>query len=264
MGDTVADFSREPRGQPGGRASYRRRFVDAKEAASYDEGEYSPETYPALLWKLEQRFLEQVVAALRQDVPTIDYLDFACGTGRILAFMEPLVDSATGVEISNAMLERARLKIVRARLIHRDITQGEPLSAGPFDLITAFRFVLNAEPELRVAAMRKLAALLRDEQSLLVFNSHINLWSHKLATWPTQKIRQPHGKGNFLTFRQVRKLASDCGLTVELGYGCGFLSRRALRPMSHERLYNLEERLSQAQQLHRFGSDQIYVARRML
>jgi SAM-dependent methyltransferase len=242
--------------------SYRDRFVDSQEATSYDEGEYSPGTYHALLSRLEQGFLEELTASLRHRVDQVDYLDFACGTGRIIAFMEPLVDSATGLEISPAMLERARAKVRDARLLQGDITKDPALLGQSFDLITAFRFVLNAEPQLRVDALRRLAGLLRDENSVLVFNSHINLWSHKLLTWPSQRIFARQEKGNFLTFRQVKRITAECGLVVERGYGCGLLSRRALRLMDAEKLFDLERKLAQRKVLQRFGSDQVYVARR--
>lgn len=241
--------------------SYRRRFIDSAEADFYDEAAYAPETYSSLLWLLEQGFLREVIGQLRSTSSELEYLDFACGTGRVLAFMEPLVDSATGVEISEAMLERAAGKVASAKLIQGDLTKESLLVAERFDLITAFRFVLNAEPELRVSALRQLAGLLRDDHSLLIFNIHINLWSYKLATWLLQRVRlQP--KGNFMTFRQVRRLAGECGLVVERAYGCGFLSRRALKVIGREKLFAVENRLSMVKPLRRFGSDQIYVARR--
>ncbi len=247
--------------------SYRNRFDDVGEAVSYDCEEYAPGSYPALLWELEQEFLRNIVADLRQDVEEMHYLDFACGSGRVLAFMEPLVDHATGVEVAQPMLDRAAKKVASAKLVHADIIADPASLRGKFDLITAFRFVLNAEPVLRRSALERLAELLRDERSVLVFNNHINLWSYKLATWPSQRMtppsRRPPCSGNFLTTRSVRRLASECGLIIDAVNGCGFLSRRALRLIPYERLEAIERRISRAQLLQPLGVNQIYIARRL-
>ena len=246
--------------------SYRNRFDDPQEAASYDRDEYSPGSYPALLWQLEQEFLLRTATDLRSQVGEIRYMDFACGTGRVLSYMEPLVDHATGIEISRPMLERAAQKVQRASLVQADITSDRSAVTGQFDLITAFRFVLNAEPELRVSALRRLGELLRDERSLLVFNNHINLWSYKLATWPRQRMtpssRRPPCSGNFLTDRAVRHLADECGLVIDTVFGCGFLSRRALSVLRYPTLERVERRMAANRRLQPLGVDQIYVARR--
>ncbi len=249
------------------RQSYRGRFADTADAISYDQDEYSPGGYPGLLWRLEQDVLRSVVAEVRNATEEIDYLDFACGTGRVLAFVEQLADRSTGVEVSEAMLEVAKHKVRAARLVKADITLSPDEVSGPFDLITAFRFVLNAEPELRLAAFRRLADLLRDERSVLIFNNHINLWSYKLATWPKQRFAPSSRRGpyppNFLTDRGIRRLARQCGLTIAKVHGLGFLSRRALPLVGYERLLATERRLAEVRALNRFGADQIYVARRL-
>ncbi len=248
------------------RRSYRARFTSPDDAVSYDEHEYAPHGYPALLWRLEQDVLRDVVDELRHVKAEIHHLDFACGTGRVLAFVEELADRSTGVEISEAMLEAAKHKVRSATLVNADITTNANEVSGQFDLITAFRFVLNAEPELRRAALRRLADLLRDDHSLLVFNNHINLWSYKLGTWPKQRLTPSGRRGpypfNFLTNRDVRRLARSCGLRIEKVYGLGFLSRRALPVLGYERLLATERRLAGVRVLNRFGADQIYVARR--
>lgn len=249
------------------RRSYRVRFLSPAEAITYDENEYSPKGYPALLWQLEQDILRGVVDELRAVTTNINYLDFACGTGRVVSFMEALTDQTTGIEISDAMLQLAEQKVRSAKLVKADITVSADDLSGPFDLITAFRFVLNAEPDLRRAVLRRLAGLLRDDRSALVFNNHINLWSYKVATWPKQRLGPASRRGpylpNFLTDRAVRRLARECGLTVETVYGIGYLSRRALSLVGYESLLAAERRLAQFRPLNRFGVDQIYVARRM-
>ncbi len=265
VGDTSPAYNNQS-AMPVYRPSYRDRFCDAAEASSYDNDEYSEGTYPTLVWRIEQAFLHNLVSELRRNVDEIHYLDFACGTGRILSFLEPMVDHATGVEISESMLARAAQKVRSATLIRGDITRNPGLVSQGYDLITAFRFLLNAEPDLRLAALRQLAAMLRNDRSLLVFNNHINFWSYKLATWPSQRLipllQRSDRLGNFLTFRQVRDIAAQCGLVIERRYGCGFLSRRALKVLPYHRLLELERALAERRWLQPFGADQIYVARR--
>ena len=47
------------------------------------------------------------------------------------------------------MLALARERCPHAKVILGDVTTTPGLAPGPFDLITAFRFFLNAEPTLR-------------------------------------------------------------------------------------------------------------------
>ena len=104
-----------------------------------------------LLWDIERGILDQIFKhhfSGRQ----VEHLDFACGTGRILAFMQPRVSSSTGVDVSTAMLEVARAATPNAQIIHADLTRESALGDRKFDLITAFRFFSNAEPKLRTAA----------------------------------------------------------------------------------------------------------------
>src|SRR5690348_278614 len=108
--------------------------------------------YRAMHWRLEQRALDGI---LRDHVVgrNIAYLDFACGTGRILAHLYQRVAVATGVDVSSSMMEVARELAPGAELIEADLTQRDVLQDRRFDLITAFRFFPNAERELRQAVI---------------------------------------------------------------------------------------------------------------
>jgi len=71
------------------------------------------------------------------------------------------------------MLEIARERVPGAEIVEADLTRDDVLGDATFDLITAFRFFPNAQPDLRRDAM---AALVRhlDRDGLLVFNNHEN------------------------------------------------------------------------------------------
>jgi predicted TPR repeat methyltransferase len=99
------------------------------------------------------------------------YLDFACGTGRIVAYMAARVSHAVGVDVSGSMLAEARDHAPSAEIHQADLTTQDMLEDRRFDLITAFRFFPNAEPALRAATMRVLVRHLAPG-GLLVFNNH--------------------------------------------------------------------------------------------
>jgi len=100
-------------------------------------------------------------------------LDFACGTGRILQWLRGMIPETVGVDISIPMLEVARVRCPDSAVIAGDITTDPGLIGGQFDVITAFRFFLNAQPELQSEVLRSLRTLLRP-RGLLIANFHLN------------------------------------------------------------------------------------------
>ena len=80
-------------------------------------------------------------------------IDFACGTGRVIQFLSSRSAQVIGVDISAAMLGVARGRAPGARLIEGDVTVDPGLLTETADIVTAFRFLLNAEPPLRAAAL---------------------------------------------------------------------------------------------------------------
>src|SRR5680860_509662 len=176
--------------------SYRDRFSSEERASEYETSVYGSRTYGDVVWRIEQAKLRALLDEFRSTHRTVDYLDFAAGTGRIISFMEDFVDTATGIEISEAMAERAGRKVRNARIICSDITNPDARKEGQYDLITAFRFVLNAEPSLRLTALEALAARLRDGTSWLVFNNHGYLWSYRFLAFPYYAVKSLRKSGS--------------------------------------------------------------------
>jgi len=187
---------------------------DPGKAAEYDNL-FSKDVRTHCIWRREQEVLRQILAEFYQG-RKIELLDFACGTGRITTFLEPLVESATGVDVSEAMIAQARPKLKRTRLLIGNIVEGDDylLEQESFNLITAFRFFLNAEPSLRLAVIKKLRQLLTPE-GYLVFNNHQNRNS---LLW--LKIRCYSGvtgsllPSNFMPFRDCIALVRAAGLRI--------------------------------------------------
>ncbi len=97
----------------------------AEWAASYDE---------IVLDEMDIRLLERVTSVVWPD--TGNAVDLACGTGRIGAWLrERWVGQIEGVDLSNEMLERARVKNVFA-VLHKADVRRTGLAAGGFRLVT--------------------------------------------------------------------------------------------------------------------------------
>ena len=243
--------------------SYSSHF-DSNEAVDYARM-YDEPSYSKLLWQVEQAQLERLLARFRATHPHIDHLDFASGTGRIIQFIEGRVDTSVGIEISPDMIEIARSRVKKSRLICKDITAPGAEVEGQYDLITAFRFVLNAEPNLRLAALRALRARLRDASSWLIFNNHGNLWSHKALLWPYHRVRRAGSgrlpAGNYLSHSEIMEATRAAGLEAERVQGCGVLSAKMLKILPFDRLVQLEQWLAEREELSRWGVNQLYVAR---
>jgi SAM-dependent methyltransferase len=185
--------------------------------AGYDE-RYSTNPWRRFLWSQEQRALTDFVNTYLKN-QEIHLLDFACGTGRVCEFFEPYVKSAVGVDVSESMLQMARQKLRRTKLIQADITRDAAVLGGrKFNLITAFRFFLNAEPELRTAALKALAGLLADD-GYFVFNNQRN----NAAPLVRLKYWRSHNKRNFMSMQEMHKLVNEFGLEIIKIYPIGFL-----------------------------------------
>lgn len=172
---------------------------------------FSPDVNPyrAMVWRLEQRALDRI---FRDFLPSgrADHLDFACGTGRILEHFAGRVASATGVDVSSSMLEVARKVAPGAELVDADLTQQDVLGERRFDLITAFRFFPNAEPELRLAVFSVLARHLTPA-GVLVFNNHKN--RNSLRGRLARLRGRSTGRGT-MTHAEVQALLPAAGLRM--------------------------------------------------
>lgn len=242
--------------------AYRERFVETSEARSYDAlfVQGADRTYAfTVLWDFEKKFLDRLVGELRRTHDRIDYLDFAAGTGRILAHLEDRVDSATGIEIAPAMLSVAERRVKRSKLICADITAANAVVEDRYDLVTAFRFFLKADPQLRLGAMRALAARLKDERSLLVFNNHGNAPGWGPLRRLVSKVR---GTRDSMTDEEVRELVRQAGLRIDRVTGYAQIPARIVKVFSVSAARRLEAAMAGWPLVRRIGIYQLYVVRR--
>jgi ubiquinone/menaquinone biosynthesis C-methylase UbiE len=196
--------------------SYTESHKEKGKGAGYDE-HYSTDRWRRFLWSQEQRALKNIIDTFFKG-QKVHLLDFACGTGRICKFFEPYVETVTGVDVSESMLEIARQKLAKAQVLHADITRETVLNGRKFNLITAFRFFLNAEPQLREAALKALVPLLADD-GYLVFNNHRN----STAPLVRFKYERAHNQRNLMSMQETNDLMQKFGLKIVKLYPIGFL-----------------------------------------
>jgi len=176
--------------------------------------------YSAALWqKIEKPLIESQLRSLGGRDRTI--LDFACGTGRITRLAAMFFGTVIGVDVSEAMLMSASVP-ENVTLYCIDITK---LSlARTFDVVTAFRFFLNAEDTLRREALRAIYRHLHAD-GVLVCNIHLN------ATSPIGLISRglnwayPSTPRNTLTLNQFSKVLKEEGFEILNTRSYGYLPR---------------------------------------
>lgn len=221
--------------------SYSDRFQQKDAAEAYDSGEYRSGSYATAIWRLQQPVLEQILKDFRRErTEPVRLLDFACGTGRVLACLEPLVDSAEGIDVSENMVRVARTKCTSARLLVGDILANPELPGKDYDLISCFRFLLNVEPEMRGRILRRLREVLRAPAGRLLVNVHGNSRSlrHPAIVW--RRWREPALKSgamlNEMSPTETKNLLRLNGFKVVRQFGFGMLPptlyRTPLRPVA--------------------------------
>lgn len=151
---------------------YRLSHLDEGKGESYDKA-FSEKSYRKFIWNWEKQVLHRIIEKFYGGNKEIDYLDFACGTGRIISFMENYVSKSIGVDVSESMLRKGRKKVSKSKLILSDITIKNILIEERYDLITSFRFFLNAQAKLRENVLKELSLLLK-KKGCFVFNIHMN------------------------------------------------------------------------------------------
>ncbi|MCZ0737148.1 class I SAM-dependent DNA methyltransferase [Phreatobacter sp. AB_2022a] len=183
------------------------------------------EGYYARLWNDVERPLVQSILAGLAAGGARRSLDFACGTGRILALHEAIFDDVVGNDVSAEMAARARERCPRARIVVGDVTaQGAGRVPRDRQVCTAFRFFLNAEPELRHAAMAALRdCLVRDGH--LVANFHVNSISPMGRLYRVRNALARRTINNVMSEGEAVALFRSHGFAVEAVHRYGLWPR---------------------------------------
>lgn len=191
-GDRVSDDYRVSHSAPGYGAHYNK---------THQSGYYGA------LW---ERIEKPLILDVLRPMSGADrkYLDFACGTGRIVNVAAGLFGEVVGADISRSMLDCAQVP-PNVRLLHIDMTR-QPLGET-FDVITAFRFFLNAEDQLKRDALKAIDEHLKDG-GRLVCNVHMN------ATSPIGLVSRLLNRLSGRTIRHTLSAAKFNALLIASGF----------------------------------------------
>ncbi len=208
--------------------NYSDRFQEPTAVSDYEAKEYGAGSYSSFIWDLQRPVVEKIVKDFRrQRSGPIRLLDFACGTGRVISTLEPLVDTAEGVDISENMVAVARSKCLKAKLKVGDVLLQPELLQPEYDIITSFRFLLNVEPELRAKVLRRLRGVLRSPDGLLVVNVHGNSRSlrHPAILWRRWRERSQKTGAmlNEMSPAETKQLLQENGFQIVRQFGFGML-----------------------------------------
>jgi SAM-dependent methyltransferase len=206
----------------------------------------------------ERPYLEKLFARLGREHPG-RYLDFACGTGRIMELAHSHFAETIGIDVSDAMLDEARLRVPDARLINVDVMTNPP-DVGTFQVISLFRFILSAEDHLREGVLRWLRTVIAPD-GVIVLNNHLNHWS---ITGLRHRMRNVmNGKpGGPPTEQRIRSLLKRCGFEIVESYGFGVLPPwRHTRHAPTAQLVKIERLLGSSAWLQAHAKDRIYLCR---
>jgi SAM-dependent methyltransferase len=236
---------------------YRSSHIEHDCAARFD-GHYTSGRGHLYWENFEKPYLEKLFARLGNEYPG-RYLDFACGTGRILQLGFPHFIDSVGIDVSEVMLAEARRRVGGARLIQADV-MADPPDLGVFNVISLFRFILSAEHHLREGVLGWLRSVIAPD-GVLVANNHLNRWSIIGTIHRADNVL--HGRrGGPPGDKDVEALLGRCGFSVFERYGFGVIPPWRTRGfLPSTALLRLERLLVKSKTLQNYAKDRIYLCR---
>lgn len=237
---------------------YTESHKNIKQALNYEYNLYADDTYDSCMWKIEKEFLSKEISSIKKG--EIKYLDFACGTGRVLSFVEQFTTKSTGIDVSKNMLNIAKNKLKKSQLINCDLTEDDIIEDKRYDLITSFRFFLNAQEDLRKKIMSLLSKKLTND-GLFIFNIHGNTSSYHLLAVVLGKLGIKQVELNHLSYFKTLNLIKNSNLKLIKVYGVGFIPSSFYRWFKRLRkfLMNLDRAFSHISFLKYFARDMIFI-----
>lgn len=230
---------------PEAASDYRYSHIGAGTAANYQE--YFSRCLPGSYWRSVERpifagLLQQALG--NRSLAELTCLDIATGSGRVLEALHGRTKSAVGLDISDDMLAHAKVTIPGARFITCDASTME--LGEQFDLVTAFRFFLNAQPSLRAAVLDRIRAHLAPG-GMLVANIHAQPWS-VLGTWRGLRRSLGFQADDVMAIGEFRELLAAHGFRVvaDRTYGYLPLYYRLRSPLAIRAFCRLDQRFNRS------------------
>lgn len=243
-------------------------FREGAAGQAYDEGISNP--FELTIFDLEKKYLHQIYSTWLSGKANPAYLDYAAGTGRILALFRDRTTLKFAVDTCPAQLESARSKVPDATFIVDDIVTNPACLPIRFDLITCFRLFVNLEKANRLPILQALANLLNDD-GILVVDNHMNRYSilglialfmRKCLGYKDKSLAHPGGKtiAGTMSENEMRQLLKDAGFVIRRTYRFMVLpGYKDYRPLPSHLLVRVEQLLAMMPGLNLMGKNQIFV-----
>lgn len=235
---------------------YRKSHLQPEKGNAY-HASFINDPYRRMVWELEKEILNRILLDFYSE-SEINHLDFACGTGRILLYLEDRTKRSLGVDLSPSMLEVARKYRKCAEVIDADLTKHDILGNRKFNLITAFRFFPNAQPQLRLEAIQVLRRHL-EKNGFLVFNNHMNTACIKY------RLARFLGRGGHkgMSIEETKRLTDEAGFDiVKIYHLCVLPVSDRFMLLREPLLKYIEKSLARVSILSNLGENLIFVCKR--
>lgn len=233
---------------------YKERFASRAAVEEYEAIFADPSTYASCLYRVEARLLEESLAGLNFP-QSASYLDFATGTGRVLTLLEDCFSVSEGIDISEEMVRVCRGKVKKSEVRCGDITAED--TRNQYDLITSFRFFLNADGDLRKVVAGALKARLKSHGRLVV-NNHGRPMSMNFLGAIRRALGHP-SKQRVLSDKKFQKIFTTHGFRLEERRGYGVLGGRLAKLIGARACSAIEGWLAGSWLAGMFGTCAIYV-----
>jgi predicted TPR repeat methyltransferase len=240
--------------------TYRTSHLGSQKAETYND-DYD-NSFLGHFWREVERpqLLDLFQEVFPEGLDSSHHLDVACGTGRVLATVSELTERSEGVDISPDMLHFAELNAPKTRLRVGDVTKLGELET--YDLVTAFRFFLNAEQPLRDGALESIVAAMKPG-AILITNIHASPWS---IIGLFRRVSRAMGRvaDNTMHQNEFAEFLSAAGLELVSSRTYGFVPLSTKIPSSlMSPLCALDTRLASAMpNPSRFASDWLVAVRK--
>jgi SAM-dependent methyltransferase len=226
------------------------------------EKSFSADRRAGFYWQnYELPFLNKLFAELAGN-NSGPVLDFACGTGRITKVLNNYFSDITAIDVSEEMLRIARKTLPEVKYYQADLSR-EKIFTRKFKIITAFRFLLNAQPELREKCLAQLYEHLYDD-GILIINNHLRYASAKgcfiafLQNFGLWKER------NYLEDEKLATIMKKHGFTISKVFSCCLIpGSQRFPPVSRQLHLKIEKLLGRFFSVKNFGEQSIYICRKI-
>ena len=164
-------------------------------------------------WKAGSAYYHRSIEALcrRFVAPGARVLELGCGTGDLLAALRPDPESSLGIDLSPAMVERARAKYPALRFAEGD-AEALGMTGRSFDCIVASDLVGHLQDIY--ATLRGLHAVCHAE-TRVVFTYHNFLWEGALGLAERLGWKMPQPDQNWLGMQDLENILALSGFAVD-------------------------------------------------